>query len=97
MVDTIASYQDNAEHFALAKAMERNKSHSTKSKLDFSIVMKECSKTDAPFILIVEDDVVFLDGWRHRTMHALNMAAAKSRETAQTDCKHRRQRDFHVH
>lgn len=87
MADRLPSYDDNPEQLALAEKMEANQSHGTKSKFDYSIVMEECARTGAPYILIVEDDVVFLDGWRHRTMRALNVATTKSWEAGHPDCK----------
>ncbi|KAI1271485.1 integral membrane protein [Xylaria sp. FL0933] len=77
MVDKLATYHDDEERFTLAQSME-SQAHAVKSKFDYSIVMEECEKTAAPYILIIEDDVVFLDGWRHRTMNALSTANAKS-------------------
>ncbi|RYP07186.1 hypothetical protein DL765_009238 [Monosporascus sp. GIB2] len=85
MVDRLPSYQDDPEQLALAKFMELNQTHAPKSKFDYSIVMEECEKTGAAYILIVEDDVVFLDGWRHRTMQALNVATTKSWEAGHTN------------
>ncbi|KAI1205632.1 uncharacterized protein F4807DRAFT_277788 [Annulohypoxylon truncatum] len=85
MADKLPSYYDDAEYLALAHQMERNQSHGIKAKFDYSIVMEECEKTSAPYILVVEDDVVFLDGWRHRTMQALDTATTKSWGAGHTD------------
>ncbi|KAI1445909.1 hypothetical protein F5Y02DRAFT_408165 [Annulohypoxylon stygium] len=85
MADRLPSYHDDAEYLSLAHQMERNQSHGIKAKFDYSIVMEECEKTSAPYILIVEDDVVFLDGWRHRTMQALDTATTKSWGAGHTD------------
>ncbi|OTA98366.1 hypothetical protein M426DRAFT_77033 [Hypoxylon sp. CI-4A] len=85
MADVLPSYQDDPANLALAKVMERNHSHGIKAKFDYSIVLEECQKTGAPYTLMVEDDVVFLDGWRHRIMHALNVATTKSWGAGYTD------------
>ncbi|KAI0185340.1 hypothetical protein EV127DRAFT_456313 [Xylaria flabelliformis] len=77
MVDTLASYSDNEERLMLAQTID-SRSHAIKSKLDYSVVMEECEKTGAPYVLMIEDDVVFLDGWRHRTMRALDIATTKT-------------------
>ncbi|KAI1424855.1 integral membrane protein [Xylaria sp. FL1777] len=84
MVDKLASYHDDEERLRLAQLME-SQTHAVKSKFDYSIVMEECLNTGAPYILIIEDDVVFLDGWRHRTINALDIAMAKSWEAGQPD------------
>lgn len=86
MADQLAAYQDDEERLELAETME-SQPHAVKSKFDYSIVMEECAKTEAPYMLIMEDDVVFLDGWRHRTINALNNAMAKSWEAGHTHCK----------
>ncbi|KAG5969441.1 hypothetical protein E4U58_001443, partial [Claviceps cyperi] len=85
MVDSLPSYHDSAERLALAMRMEENRSHAVKSKFDYSILMEECAKLAAPYMLLVEDDVVFLDGWRHRTVKAISTAMMKSWEAAQSD------------
>ncbi|KAI0505295.1 integral membrane protein [Xylaria bambusicola] len=82
MADEIVSYQDDENRLRLAEKME-TQNHAVKSKFDYSIVMEECAKTEAPYILMIEDDVVFLDGWRHRTIAALKTATAKSWEVGQ--------------
>ncbi|KAG6286928.1 hypothetical protein E4U46_004484 [Claviceps purpurea] len=85
MADSLPSYHDSAERLALAIRMEDNRSHAVKSKFDYSILMEECAKSAAPYMLLVEDDVVFLDGWRHRTVKAVGTAMTKSWEAAQSD------------
>ncbi|KAI8631836.1 hypothetical protein F5Y19DRAFT_463027 [Xylariaceae sp. FL1651] len=85
MIDRLPSYHDDPERLTLARIMESNQTHGTKAKFDYSIVMEECEKTGASYILMIEDDVVFLDGWRHRTMQALDTAALKTWELGHTD------------
>ncbi|KAI0469406.1 integral membrane protein [Xylaria cf. heliscus] len=82
MADTIASYSDDAERLKLAQTMDP-RSHAIKSKFDYLVVMEECAKTGAPYILMIEDDVVFMDGWRHRVMKALYIARTKSWEAGE--------------
>ncbi|KAI1816624.1 integral membrane protein [Poronia punctata] len=84
MADELPSYQDDEERLKLAKKMEAKRTHGTKSKFDYAIVMEECRKSRAPYILMLEDDVVFLDGWLHRTMEALATATALSWEAGYT-------------
>jgi hypothetical protein len=87
MADKLPSYHDNPDRLALAKQMEDDKTHAVKSKFDYAILMEECGKSGAPYMLLVEDDVVFLHGWRYRTMQALGVASTKSWEAAHTDCR----------
>ncbi|KAI1174576.1 hypothetical protein F4777DRAFT_553661 [Nemania sp. FL0916] len=76
MADELLSYRD----LGLAREMELNQTHEIKSKYDYSIALEACVKTGAPYILMIEDDVIFLDGWFHRVTEALDLAAAKSRD-----------------
>ncbi|OAQ61493.1 hypothetical protein VFPPC_09322 [Pochonia chlamydosporia 170] len=85
MADKVASYHDDPDRLALAQQMEDNKTHAVKSKFDYAILMDECTKSGAPYMLLVEDDVVFLHGWRHRTMKALGIASVESWGAAHTD------------
>ncbi|KAG6013498.1 hypothetical protein E4U41_005057, partial [Claviceps citrina] len=86
MADSLPSYHDSPERLALARLMEDNQTHAVKSKFDYSIVMEECVKSGAPYMLLVEDDVLFLDGWRHRTVKAISVATVGSRRLARRDC-----------
>ncbi|TGJ81239.1 hypothetical protein E0Z10_g7526 [Xylaria hypoxylon] len=85
MTDKLPSYSDNAERFALANIMESNQTHGTKAKFDYSIVMGECEKTGASGILMIEDDVVFMDGWWPRVREALAVATTKTWELGHKD------------
>ncbi|KAI3332239.1 hypothetical protein HD806DRAFT_519018 [Xylariaceae sp. AK1471] len=85
MADALPSYNDDAERFALAHVMESNQTHGTKAKFDYSIVMEECEKSGASNILMIEDDVVFMDGWWHRVAEALDIAMTKTWELGHKD------------
>ncbi|KAH7304023.1 hypothetical protein B0I35DRAFT_445729 [Stachybotrys elegans] len=77
LADGLPSYSDSPERQALAEAMG-TQGHSIKAKFDYSLVMEECYNTGAQYILMIEDDVVFMDGWLHRTMEALDTARIKT-------------------
>jgi hypothetical protein len=87
MVDTFASYRDNEKRLETAVSMESDPDHAKKSKFDYSVVLEECAKTGAPYTLMLEDDVVFMDGWRHRTMEALTSAESQTKDMGQDTCK----------
>jgi hypothetical protein len=91
MVDVFPTYDDDPETLSLVQEMEVeskvSRKHATKSKLDYSIVLEACQKSGAPHTLMVEDDVVFLDGWFHRTMEALDSVTSRTYEAGHTDCK----------
>ncbi|KAG5992826.1 hypothetical protein E4U43_003661 [Claviceps pusilla] len=85
MADSLPSYHDDPDRLALARLMEANQTHAVKSKFDYSILMEECARTGAPYMLLVEDDVIFLDGWRHRAVEAMSVATMASWEAAHRD------------
>ncbi|KAI0411548.1 hypothetical protein F5X98DRAFT_357019 [Xylaria grammica] len=85
MADKLPSYSDNAERLALAKTMEFNQTHGTKAKFDYSIVLEECEKTGASEILMIEDDVVFMNGWWPRVREALAVATTETWEKGHKD------------
>ncbi|ATY63381.1 hypothetical protein A9K55_007848 [Cordyceps militaris] len=81
MVDKLPSYDQDPARKAVAEDMEaKGVSHWIKSKFDYSFVLDECKRTGAPYILMSEDDVVFLDGWYHRTLKALGGVEEKSKK-----------------
>lgn len=83
MADELPSYHN----VALAQTMS-NQSHEVKSKYDYSIVLEACANTGAPYAMMLEDDVVFLDGWWPRVARALELATIKTWESGYTDCKY---------
>jgi N-Acetylglucosaminyltransferase-IV (GnT-IV) conserved region len=89
MVDTLASYRDDTGRLTVATELEKNEtSREEKSKFDYSVVLEECEKTGAEYTLMLEDDVVLMDGWRHRTMDALRVAEAKTRGMGEPTCEY---------
>ncbi|KAI1746443.1 hypothetical protein F4782DRAFT_102273 [Xylaria castorea] len=80
MADELPSYYN----VALAQTMSKQ-SHEIKSKYDYSIVLEACANTGAPYVLMLEDDVVFLDGWWPRVARALDLAAIQTWEAGYTD------------
>ncbi|KAI0183161.1 hypothetical protein EV127DRAFT_457700 [Xylaria flabelliformis] len=80
MADELPSY----DNLTLAQTMS-SRSHEIKSKYDYSIVLEACANTGAPYLLMLEDDVLFLDGWWPRVARALDLAAIKTWEAGHID------------
>lgn len=56
----------------LEKSSEfRNEAVREKEVFDFELVLKECFETGAEYVAMLEDDVLAMDGWMHRTLKAL--------------------------
>ncbi len=58
-----------------------------KALFDYTYLLKACSKVDAPYIAILEDDVLAMGGWYHRTMTALETAESKTRQMGAMSCR----------
>nr|POE79505.1 hypothetical protein CFP56_07570 [Quercus suber] len=49
-----------------------------KGLFDYTYLLKACLATGAPYIAMIEDDVIAMDGWYHRTLAALQQAEIKT-------------------
>lgn len=46
---------------------------------DYTLLLKQCDATGAPYILMLEDDILFLDGWFHRLRQGIKDVEEQSR------------------
>lgn len=59
-----------------------------KGLFDYTYLLKACYAKGLPYIAILEDDVIAMDGWYHRTIAALEQAEIQSAlESASWDCE----------
>ncbi|OQE16974.1 hypothetical protein PENSTE_c022G04045 [Penicillium steckii] len=68
-IDHIASLETDK-----AKAAGREK-----ALFDYTYLLKACEVSNAPYTLMLEDDIIALDGWHHRTMNALASAEKQTK------------------
>ncbi|OGE53314.1 hypothetical protein PENARI_c008G03881 [Penicillium arizonense] len=68
-IDHVRSLETDA-----AKAFGREK-----GLFDYTYLLKACEAVNAPYTMILEDDVVAMDGWYHRTIGALASAEQQTR------------------
>lgn len=86
LADSLPTYStvtDNPDAIRRISALEHDDSyeaHAEKQKIDYSVQLAECAKVNPTYTMTIEDDVVALDGWYHRTMSALQIAAIKTEE-----------------
>ncbi|PVI01662.1 hypothetical protein DM02DRAFT_613482 [Periconia macrospinosa] len=81
MADTLMTYgSENDTTYEVAKLMEHNGSHEVKSKFDYALVLKQCLKTNADYVLMLEDDVIFTSSWWEKTKNALEEVKFRSWE-----------------
>lgn len=76
-IDHIASLETDK-----AKAAGREK-----ALFDYTYLLKACEVSNAPYTLMLEDDIIALDGWHHRTMNALASAEKQTKTIGASKCK----------
>jgi len=54
------------------QVLEEQRDFSTKAVFDYSYALESCYNTQAPWIVIFEDDVILGDGWLVKTLQALS-------------------------
>jgi hypothetical protein len=52
--------------------LEKNTGYREKGLFDYTYLLKACVDVGSPYIAMLEDDVVAMDGWFHRTKNALS-------------------------
>lgn len=57
-----------------------------KALFDYTYVLKGCEKVNAPYSVILEDDVIAMDGWYHRTTAALDSAEKQTEKLGASKC-----------
>ncbi|PVH96211.1 hypothetical protein DM02DRAFT_535774, partial [Periconia macrospinosa] len=81
MADTLMNYGSKGDTtYEVAKLMEHDGRHEVKSKYDYALVLEECLKTNADYVLMLEDDVVFTKSWLEKTKNALEEVRVRSWE-----------------
>ncbi|KAK7752315.1 hypothetical protein SLS62_005651 [Diatrype stigma] len=89
MADSLPAYPDDREMLEVIERLEENGdyvSHARKQKIDYSVLLAECAKVNPNYVMTLEDDVIALDGWFHRTLSALRTAGRKTREMGKDHC-----------
>lgn len=87
VADQILTYDLSPEQLEHVKEMEREKGvFREKGLYDYSYLLEACYRVGADNILMVEDDVLALDGWYHRTVQALKTAKSQTYMKGVSDC-----------
>lgn len=53
----------------------------TKGLHDYTYLLSKCTDQDTPYVAILEDDTVAMDGWFHRTVAAMREAERQTEST----------------
>lgn len=80
VVDEILLYNLSKAEYAHVAELEHQKGlYREKGLFDYRYLLSACRTTEASYIAMIEDDVVALDGWYHRTMNGLRQAEQRSK------------------
>ncbi|KAL4929207.1 uncharacterized protein BDV17DRAFT_262087 [Aspergillus undulatus] len=72
VVDRVLTYEQLDAHVSTLRRLEEKKDIKRKSIIDYHLSLKSCYEdSQAPWIMMLEDDVVAQRGWYHRTMQSL--------------------------
>ena len=84
----LLSYNLSQEMSAHVARLEHQGLVREKGLFDYTYLLKACYDKGFPYVAILEDDVVAMDGWYHRTINALKQAEIQSAlEKASRDCE----------
>lgn len=79
LVDEILLYNVSEQELDYIKSLEQDDvEHRTKGLYDYTYLMKACYARDTPYIALIEDNVVAMDGWYHRTTNGIRQAETQS-------------------
>lgn len=78
LVDKLLLYNLTGKELDRVKELEEEKHARAKIMLDYQYLMKECYASGAPYLALLEDDILAMDGWFHRTMQGLAVTEKKA-------------------
>lgn len=77
----------DVDHIRSLETNEAKKAGREKALFDYTYLLKECAAVDSPYVIMLEDDLVALDGWYHRTRAALSSAEEQTRDLGAANCE----------
>lgn len=86
MADKVLLYDLPEKQMRHIKKLEKNGLMEEKALFDYTYLLKACEKTGTPYTVMIEDDVIAMDGWYHRTRQALEEAERQTRKIGTSKC-----------
>jgi N-Acetylglucosaminyltransferase-IV (GnT-IV) conserved region len=87
VADQVLTYDLPPDQLERLRGMEREKGvFREKGLYDYRYLLDACYRVGAANIIMVEDDVLALDGWYHRTVKALEIARQQTYMKGVTEC-----------
>ncbi|KAF1814446.1 hypothetical protein P152DRAFT_456702 [Eremomyces bilateralis CBS 781.70] len=77
-------YGESIQH---VRELEKEKAYEQKALLDYTYLLKQCMSQGMPYILMLEDDVVAVDGWYQKTIAAIETAEIMTMARGLKDCE----------
>lgn len=88
VADRVLTYTLPEEQLEHIRGLEKDReSFREKALFDYTYLLKACSAVGAPYIVMIEDDVIAQDGWYHRTQKALEVAETQSDLKGSPNCE----------
>jgi hypothetical protein len=86
--DTVLLYDLPEEKMKHINKLEQGKGRpKEKALFDYMYLLKACQEAESPYVVMIEDDVVAMDGWYHRTRQALEDAELQTGEIGASQCE----------
>jgi hypothetical protein len=77
----------DVDHIRSLETNEAKIAGREKALFDYTYLMKECAAINTPYVIMLEDDIVALDGWYHRTRAALSSAEEQTQQMGAANCE----------
>ncbi|KAF2164248.1 hypothetical protein M409DRAFT_56935 [Zasmidium cellare ATCC 36951] len=79
LADEVLLYNLSQTERLYVDSLERDDvEHRTKGLYDYTYLLKACHAAGTPYIAMIEDDVIAMDGWYHRTIEGIKQAEART-------------------
>lgn len=88
VAEKVITYGPQEEHWEHLQELERNKEFKEKALFDYTYLLKACNRVGSKYIAMIEDDVIAMDGWYHRTRHALAQAEEQTKRSVKDSCEY---------
>ncbi|CAG8073790.1 unnamed protein product [Penicillium salamii] len=72
LADSVLTYNVSSEELGHLRMLEETGNFHEKGVYDYVYLLNQCLETEAPYIFILEDDVIFADGWLVKTLNSLH-------------------------
>lgn len=90
LADKVLLYDENdidIDHIRSLETAEARTLALEKGLLDYTYLLKACTAIGTPYTVMLEDDIIALDGWYHRTKEAISAVERQTAEKKASKCE----------